>query len=220
MEITYIGHSSFKIKSKNITLVTDPYDPTMLGIKFPKVAADIVTISHDHPDHNKADLVSMGVTETKKILNGPGEYEIGGISIIGLPTFHDNKKGELRGKNIVYLFEVEDYRIVHLGDLGHKLADSEIEDLGHVDILMVPVGGHFTIGPSEAVEMVGALEPKIIIPMHYNDPVMNQETFSELARVETFLAAIGTTVETVDKLILKGPIIDEQKVVKLSPSHA
>lgn len=217
MEITYIAHSSFKIKSKNTVLVTDPYDPATTGIKFPKIASDIVTVSHDHPDHNMESLITEGVSTRKKVLVGPGEYEVAGISIRGFQTFHDDKKGEERGKNTIYLMEVEEYKVLHLGDLGHKIEQSMIEKLGTVDILMVPVGGVYTIGSADAVEMVHAIEPKIVIPMHYHLSSLKEETFGGLEKVEEFLNALSLPVEETDKLVLKGPLAEEQKVVKLKP---
>ena len=136
MDITFLGHSSFRLKGRTASLVCDPYDVKMVGLKYSAVEADIVTISHDHADHNQASQVS-GV---KKIISGPGEYEVMGISILGFPSFHDNKAGESRGKNTIYVFEVDGLRICHLGDLGHKLSQELVEDLGHIDILFIPVG--------------------------------------------------------------------------------
>lgn len=211
MEITYLGHSSFRFKTRGVTLVTDPFDSKMMGIKYPKVTADIVTISHDHDDHN----AESEVKNTRKVVKGPGEYEISGISIIGLPSYHDDKKGELRGKNTIYVFEIEDYRIAHLGDLGHPLSENEISALGDINILMVPVGGEYTIGPSQAVEIVQALEPNFVIPMHFGLPDLNQEAFGKLAPIEEFLKLMALTVEETDKLTLKGELGEEQKIVKL-----
>ncbi len=185
----------------------------MLGFKFPAVLADIVTLSHDHDDHNKADQVS----EVKKVVSGPGEYEISGVSIIGLPSFHDDKKGEERGKNTIYIFEMDDLRIVHFGDLGHKLPESVLEDLGTVDIMMVPVGGFYTIGAGEASELVASVEPGIVIPMHYLVPGMNLEVFGKLSKVDDFLKEVGLPVENSDKLsIKKEELSEEQKIVVLN----
>lgn len=214
MDIIYLGHSSFRVQSKVGSLVTDPFDPSMLGIKFPKVSADVITISHDHKDHNQSVLVD----DARKVISSPGEYEIGGISIIGIPSFHDDQKGELRGSNLIYVFEVDGYRIVHLGDLGYVLSDSEVSALGDVDILMIPVGGTYTIGPDEAESVVRKIEPSIIIPMHYGSEDLNQEDFSALVSVEEFTKKIGFPVETVNKLTLKDgqPLGEEQKIVLLT----
>ncbi len=210
MEITYLGHSSFRVKTKSASFVTDPYDPAVVGLKFPKLSADIVTISHDHADHNNAALVK----NVRKVIGGPGEYEILGISIIGIQTYHDKKNGAERGKNTVYVFEAEGLRLVHLGDLGHLLNESQIENIGTVDILMVPCGGGYTIGPSEAVQVVHDLEPKIIIPMHYKLPSLNMEVFEKLADLDLFLKELALPTEEAEKLTVKEMLQDEQKVVK------
>ena len=134
MDITYLGHSSFRIKTKTATIITDPFDPQMVGLKYSGVEGDIVTISHAHNDHNAEAKVS-GV---KKVFDGPGEYEVMGVSIIGYPSFHDGKGGSERGKNIIFVFEAEGLRIAHLGDLGHQLSDDLINEMGSIDILMIP----------------------------------------------------------------------------------
>jgi L-ascorbate metabolism protein UlaG (beta-lactamase superfamily) len=211
MDITFLGHSSFRLKGKTATVVTDPFDSETVGLKFPKVAADIVTVSHQHKDHNQVDLVK-GV---KRLVSGPGEYEIMGVSIIGIPTFHDEKKGAKRGKNTIYVYEMDGLRLVHLGDLGHKLREKILGKIGDIDILMVPVGGEYTIGPTEAVEVVRAIEPKIVIPMHYQMPGLNPTTFAKLSSTKPFLAEIGLLVEKADKLSVKKENIGEESRVIL-----
>jgi L-ascorbate metabolism protein UlaG (beta-lactamase superfamily) len=214
MDITYLGHSSFKIKTKNATIITDPFDPKMVGLKYSGVEGDIVTVSHSHRDHSAVEKVSG----FKKILEGPGEYEIMGVSIIGYPSFHDSKEGSERGKNTVYVFESDRLRLAHLGDLGHVLSDDLVNDMGSIDILMVPVGGQYTIGPKEAVEVVEKIDPYFIIPMHYQTPGLNPETFSALEPVETFLKEVGKPVENLPKFTIKhDDIIDNQssKVIVL-----
>lgn len=213
MEITFLGHSAFKIKGKTTSLVADPFDPNMVGLKFPKVDADIVTVSHHHNDHDN--VASVGAV--KKIVDGPGEYEIGGISIIGIASYHDASKGADRGANTIYSIEVEGLRVVHLGDLGHTLEETKIKEIGQTDILMIPVGGEFTIGPSQAVEVVHAINPTIILPMHYHVPGLKEENFSKLAPVDTFLSEIGIKVEKLPKLVVKEGSLtaEDQKVVLL-----
>lgn len=216
MDITFLGHSSFRLKGKTATVVTDPFDPEVVGLKFPKVAADIVTVSHQHEDHNQADLVK----DVKRLVSGPGEYEIMGVSIIGIPTFHDEKKGAKRGKNTIYVYEMDGLRLVHLGDLGHKLHEKILEKIGDIDILMVPVGGGYTIGPTEAVEVARAIEPKIVIPMHYQMPGLNPATFAKLSSTKPFLAEIGLLVEKIDKLSVKKENIgEESKVILLEKKN-
>lgn len=212
MDIIYLGHSSFKFKGKFASVVTDPFDPAMVGLKFSGVDADVVTVSHEHADHNKSDLVN-GV---KKIVSGPGEYEIMGVSIIGIPSYHDDKKGEERGKNTIYVFEMDGLRLCHLGDLGHDLTEKMLEEIGTINILMVPVGGEFTIDASKAVAVAQAIEANIVIPMHYQMPGMKEEISSKLFTEEAFLKEIGLLVERLPKLsIKKEDLQDEQKVVVL-----
>jgi L-ascorbate metabolism protein UlaG (beta-lactamase superfamily) len=212
MEISFLGHSSFRIKTKNATLVIDPFDPKMVGIKFPPIDADIVTVSHQHKDHNNTSLVK-GAT---KVIEGPGEYEIKDVSIMGFPTFHDKKEGEERGSNIIYVYEAEGLRLAHLGDLGHKLSEDLIEELGEIHILMIPVGGTVSLSAEEATEVVRSIEPNIIIPMHYQEEGLNQEEFAKLTTVEEFVKEIGVNHETLPKLIVKDVDIGEDsKVVVL-----
>lgn len=216
MDITFLGHSSFRLKGKTATVVTDPFDPEKVGFKFPRIAADIVTVSHQHEDHNQADLVKGA----KRLVSGPGEYEIMGVSMIGISSFHDEKKGAKRGKNTIYVYEMDGLRLAHLGDLGHKLNEKILEKIGDIDVLMVPVGGEYTIGPSEAVEVVRAIEPKIAVPMHYQMPGLNPATFAKLSSTEPFLAEIGLPVEKTDKLsVRKENLGEESKVILLEKKN-
>jgi len=167
MEVTWLGHSCFRIKGKEVTLVTDPFAES-LGYPPVKLSANIVTLSHAHPGHSYA----TGVEGSPKVLSRPGEYEVRGVFITGMSTFHDLEKGESRGKNIIYLMEMDDVRLCHLGDLGHLPSPRQIEDLGNVEVLFVPVGGISTIDAKMAAEVVRFLNPKIIIPMHYGNEVV------------------------------------------------
>jgi L-ascorbate metabolism protein UlaG (beta-lactamase superfamily) len=214
MEIVYLGHSSFKLSGKNTKLITDPFDSSMVGIKYPKVEADIVTISHHHNDHDKSEQVS----EVKKIVDGPGEYEIGGVSIIGISSFHDDKKGAERGKNTIYLIEMDGLKILHLGDLGHLLTDKEKSEIGNIDVMFVPVGGEYTIDAKTAFEIVKSISPKVVIPMHYKlDGAKEGGTSSKLSAVDEFLTISGLAVEKMPKLSIKPDTFpaDEIKVVVL-----
>ncbi len=213
MDITFLGHSSFRIKGKSASVVTDPFDSKSVGLSFPSVDADIVTISHDHDDHNKQELVK----NVRKVVAGPGEYEIMGISIIGTRTFHDNRKGKDRGVNTIYLMEIDGMHLVHLGDLGHELEQKMIEDLGDIDVLMVPVGGEYTINYTLAAKVVQTIEPKITIPMHYQVKGLNQNTFAKLTGVDDFTKEVGLPVERTDELSVKAfAQPEEQKVVILA----
>lgn len=187
MEIIHLGHSSFKIKGKSATVVTDPFESEMLGIKFPQTYADIITISHDHQDHNNI----AGVDGTPVVLSGPGEYEVKGVKILGISVFHDNSSGSERGKNTIYRINFEGITIVHCGDLGHKFSDLQVEMMDGANILLVPTGGFYTINAQVACEVVSQINPNIIIPMHYNSPNLNQENFGKLDGVDAFLKQMG-----------------------------
>lgn len=182
MEITWLGHSCFKIRGKQATIITDPFPPGM-GYSLGKAAANIVTVSHQHKDHN----YTPGIGGSPHIVSRPGEYEIAGVLIIGLATFHDANKGADRGKNTVFVLETEELSICHLGDLGQPLTDGQIEEIGKVDILMVPIGGNYTINATTAAAMVRQMEPKIVLPMHYKTPVFQ----GELEPVDNFLREFG-----------------------------
>lgn len=218
MDISYLGHSSFKmvvnsspggVKTK-VSIITDPFDPSMVGLKYPKQISDIVTISHDHSDHNASDNVS----EVKRIVSGPGEYEIMGVSIIGISSFHDKEKGASRGKNTIYVFEADGLRFAHLGDLGEMLSDNKVNEIGNVDIVMIPVGGDYTIGPKEASDLVGKIGVSFIIPMHYKVNGLGS-TFTSLVSVDDFLKEAGLTVEKMTKFSIKKEDISEEQNAKI-----
>ena len=184
MEITWFGYSCFRLKGKNTTVITDPCPPS-LGYILDKPSAGIVTLSHDHPDHNYLE----GVSGSPRVISRPGEYEIGGVLIIGLPAYHDDEKGIVYGKNNVFAIEVDDVNICHLGDIGHALSAKQIEELGTVDVMLVPVGGGTTINAGQAAALVRSIEPKIVIPMHYKTPGLTKE----LENVDKFLKEMGLT---------------------------
>lgn len=215
MDITYLGHSSFRIKGKNAVVVTDPYDIEKSGVKFPKhIAADIVTVSHGHPDHN----ATHQIEGNPYIIQGPGEYEVKGVGVIGTATFHDTEKGDKRGRNTVYRIEIDGVSIVHLGDLGHTLSSEEVDALDGVDVLMIPVGGVYTINPSEAVSVINEIEPSIVMPMHYKRSDMIGDVFKDMATLPAFLKEIGKEeVTPLPKLsITKDKIPEQMQVVVLS----
>ena len=178
MEITWFGHSCFLIKGKEQTIITDPCHPD-LGYRLGEPEADIATLSHFHPGHNYIE----GVADDPKQIRSPGEYEIGGTFVTGVASFHDDKKGELKGKNTIYVIEMDGITLCHLGDLGHPLDPHLVEELGDVDILFLPVGEMSTIPVDIAVEIVRQLEPPVVIPMHYKT-----EAFTgNLSLVDKFL---------------------------------
>lgn len=214
MDILPLGHSSFKLRGKQATLVTDPYDAGAVGLKFPKnTEADIVTVSHSHPDHSMV----AAVIGTPFVVNGPGEYEIKGISVIGIATFHDAEDGKARGKNTAYRIEIDGVRFAHLGDLGHQLSAQQIDILDGLDVLFVPVGGLYTIDAKLAATVVGQIDPKIVIPMHYQTPALKADLAEKLAPVSVFLKEMGKEgVTAVPKLtVTKDKLPAEMQVVVL-----
>ena len=181
MEITWLGHSCFLIRGKEKTIITDPCHPD-LGYRLGEPKADIVTMSHSHPGHSYIE----GVANAPRQIKIPGEYEIGGAFITGVASFHDNKKGEVRGKNTIYTIEIDDITLCHLGDLGHPLDSHLVEEIGDIGILFLPVGEISTIPIDTAMEIVRQLEPPIVIPMHYKTEVFN----GNLSPVDKFLDAM------------------------------
>lgn len=213
MDITWYGQSCFKIKGKNVSVVIDPYDPEVLGLKLPKeLEADIVLKTHDHPDHN-----NLSVVPGAKMFDGPGEYESKGAIITGVASYHDKSQGTERGANVIYHIMIDDLRIVHLGDLGQdNLTEAQIQEIDQTDILLIPVGSTYTINAKEASNIVSQLEPKIVIPMHYMLPGLK----FNLDPVENFLKEMGAegTVVEAKLSITKDKLPEETQVVLLSKS--
>jgi len=182
VDITWLGHSCFRIKGNQAVIITDPFPPD-LGYSLGKQTADIVTVSHQHPSHSYV----KGIGGEPRLIKGPGEYEISNVLVIGIATFHDSVKGQSRGKNTVYLMEIDGVAVCHLGDIGHVLNDEQVEEMGNVDVLLLPVGGVNTINAAMAAEVIRKLEPKAVIPMHYKTPALKRE----LDPVEDFLREMG-----------------------------
>lgn len=216
MQLKYLGHSSFLIKTKDAKVVTDPFDPKAVGMKFPKQEADVVTFSHQHPDHN----YGSGVSSEALVIDWPGESDKLGVRITGYPTFHDNDKGAQRGENIIFKIEAEEISILHCGDLGHTLTDELVDEIGDVDILLIPVGGHYTIDVADAVKVIHKIEPSIVIPMHYNHKDLDQKAHKDLTGLEEFVAKYGSAPsESLDVLTMKKEDMPEDtKLIVMSPS--
>jgi L-ascorbate metabolism protein UlaG (beta-lactamase superfamily) len=212
MEITWLGHSCFRLKGSQATVITDPYSPD-LGYKLGKPSARIVTVSHQHPGHSYI----QGVGGQPRVVKSPGEYEISGVLIMGIATFHDNESGKKRGKNTVYHMEIDEVSVCHLGDLGHVLSVEQVEEIDDVDVLLLPVGGVSTVGAPMAAEIVRQLEPKAVIPMHYKTPALKRE----LEPVDRFLKEIGAKeVNPQPKLsITKSNLPDTTQVFLLDYPH-
>ncbi len=217
MQIIWKGQSCFQItsarnKGEQTSVLIDPFSEET-GLRVPKFSADILLITHDHHDHNNVKAV-----EGKPFLiRGPGEYEIKNVFIQGIPAWHDDKEGKERGDNTIYIIEAEDLRLCHLGDLGQKeLTDEQLEAIGDVDILMVPVGGVYTISAKEALKIMSQVEPKITIPIHYQIPKLK----TKLDGLDKFLKALGIkSIDSQDKLSIKKKDIpqEEAKIVVLKP---
>ena len=212
MEIVWLGHSCFRIKGKETTLITDPF-PKNLGYSPVRVAADVVTVSHSHPGHSYVE----GVSGEPKVIRRPGEYEIGNILINGFITFHDDEHGNKLGKNIVYLMEIDQVMVCHLGDLGHILTPDQVGELSGVEVLLVPVGGKSTLDGAAAAQTVRLLEPRLVIPMHFKTPA----TTRDLEPVDRFLKEMGLhEAETVPSLkVTISSLPEETKVIVLDYQH-
>ncbi len=256
MQIFWKGQSCFQIitqtgKNNQVYLVTDPFNET-IGLRVPKLEADILLISHSHIDHNNKKAVSSPVPgQIPFLIEGPGEYEIKSVFIQGIhllgaakPSlagdetksqrpWHDEKEGKERGENTIYTIEAEDLKLCHLGDFGQKeLSDEQLEKIGDIDILMIPVGGVYTIDSKGAAKIISQIEPKIVIPMHYQIPERQRrvEMKRQLHRlpklkvklegIDKFLKAMGTkSTEPQNKLSIKKKDLSSEglKIVVLKP---
>jgi len=203
MNIQYYGHSCFKIVTKpggrnteNVTALIDPFDKN-IGLKPPQGKADIVFVSHtQHDDHNN----TKAIKSNPIIINTPGEFSVKGISVTGVDSFHDNQEGRERGKNTIFVLETEDIKICHLGDLGTELSPEQVEKIGEIDILLIPVGGKFTIDGKMATKITQKLEPSLVIPMHFKVPGLK----ISIADEKEFCSEMGgCPKEKVNKITLK-----------------
>jgi L-ascorbate metabolism protein UlaG (beta-lactamase superfamily) len=211
MKIQWLGHASFLLTSDSGTrIITDPYTPGAFGLDYAPIAAeaDVVTVSHEHADHNDV----AGVKGKPQIIRGAGAHEAKGIRFKGVATYHDESTGTQRGENTLFCFAVDGVNVCHLGDLGHALDDRAVAEAGPVDVLLVPVGGNFTIDAAVANRVCDRLRPKIVIPMHFqndrcpNFPVTGVDDFvalrSSVKRIDGSEVTVGkeelpSAVETV-----------------------
>ncbi len=211
MEITWYGHSCFRFGERGkATLVTDPFDES-IGYPVPKLKADVVTVSHDAPGHSSVDNIK-GV---QRIISGPGEYEIGGVFIVGA-ALH-NTEADPPKRNVGYTFDYDGLNVVHLGDLDHVPQQSTIEAMGNVDIALVPVGGGGGLNATQAAEVIGLLEPSIVIPMHYK----TEESTLDLETVDRFLKEMGVSrIQQEETLkVSKGSLPEQTQIVVLRCSR-
>jgi L-ascorbate metabolism protein UlaG (beta-lactamase superfamily) len=227
MEITWFGHSCFRLRDRDATVVTDPFDKS-LGYPLPRVRADIVTVSHDHPHHNYPNAVKGEF----KIVNNPGEYEIKSVFITGIATYPSQRRRKNAGggdnrRNIILVFQFDGLTVCHLGDLAQVPTQTQVEALSNVDVLMVPVGGGMSLNAVQAAEVISLIEPYIVIPMHYVVPVRGKTSVSspprsravKLDKVDKFLKEMGVPrVEPVDVLkVTSSSLPQETQVVVLNP---
>ncbi len=213
MEITWYGHSCFRITERGMaSVVTDPFDHTVAGYSELQLRADIVTVSHAAPGHNNLKAVKGAKWE----ITGPGEYEIGSVFLTGVPTGKTDKDGN--GLNMVFVFDYEGVTVAHLGDLIAVPSRKEVDAFGNVDVLLVPVGGGAGLSAAKAAEVVNLIEPGIVIPMHYSTPASKLQ----LSGLTPFLKqmGLGENIETLESLkVTKRDIPEETRVVALSYQH-
>ena len=212
MEITWYGHSCFRLTERNYaTVVTDPFDNKAIGYEALKLKSDIVTVSHDAPGHGNADAVKG----TSHVIDGAGEFEIGGVFITGVATDGGSKKKNKEGgaSNTIYVFDYDGITVAHLGDLKHAPTQSEIELLGTVNVALVPVGGGNGLNAAKAAEVISMLEPNLVIPMHYSTPA----TKLSLDALNKFLKEMGLSkVDAQPSLkVTRSSLPDETHVIVL-----
>jgi L-ascorbate metabolism protein UlaG (beta-lactamase superfamily) len=209
LDVTWLGHGCFRLRGRGAAVVTDPYPPS-IGLKLQRLDANLVTVSHEHENHNYTQVVRDAYE-----IRGPGEYEVAGVSVIGVPSYHDSEKGAREGRNTIYLIEIDDVRVCHLGDLGTVLDDAEAEAISAPDVLLVPIGGRTVINAAQAAQIVRQLEPRFVVPMHYAIPGLKLE----LDSVDRFLKEMAVAAaEPQPKLSVQASSGEfETKVVVLEP---
>lgn len=195
MEISYLGHSCFKLVGKKISVLIDPFSPEKIGLKLSKQDADVVTVSHGHRDHDYVEIMK----DNYLLLNSPGEYEVKDSEIMGIESFHDEEKGEIRGHNTIFTFDIDGVKVAHLGDLGTELTSEQLDKMDGVDVLLIPVGGFYTIDPKTAIKVISQVEPKIVIPMHYKDGISLSDV-DKMSTLEDFLKEMSVEPVKQDKL--------------------
>ena len=216
MTISWLGQACVVLKSDSATLVIDPYSPQRVGIPLPSLEAQVLLISHQHEDHNNTN----GVKGKPFIINEPGEYDVSGFSIRAIPSFHDEEQGKTRGENLIFLLNAGGFHLAHFGDFGQSvLTPEQLDVLGEIDVAFLPVGGFFTIDGQKAAKIVGQLEPKVVIPMHYQIPGL---AVSELAGPEGFFDALGKKPDRVlDSWNIKANDLPQEgtALIQLNPMH-
>jgi L-ascorbate metabolism protein UlaG (beta-lactamase superfamily) len=215
-ELTWLGHACFRLRGRDVAIVLDPVG-RHLGYDISRVRADIVTISHDHPGHNNSEAIKGVLTR----IDGPGEYEIKDVFITGIRTYHDNARGAQLGHNTVFVVYLEEMTFCHLGDLGHTLTSDQLDQIGNIDVLMVPVGGQ-SLPVATAVEVISQIEPGIVVPMHYASGNAAGAPPPGLETLEKFSREMGLHEPTVrDRLVVRrADIPEDTQVVVLTDRGA
>ena len=212
MKVKYLGHACFLITSDSgIRIITDPYKTTE-NLTYGEIreSADIISVSHDHSDHNNA----AAVRGDPEVVRGSAKFK--GIEFKGIPSYHDDVQGGKRGSNTIFCFEVDGIRVCHLGDLGHRLSDNQVAELGKVDILLIPVGGFYTIDAEVASQVCHQIKPKVIIPMHFR----TAKSFPVLAGVEDFLRGKAgvSWLDTSEMEFREGQLPEATQIIVLKPA--
>ena len=210
MELTWLGHACFRLRGRDLTVLTDPFD-SKLGLTLGKVSADVVTVSHDEPNHNAVGAVAGA----PRVVAGPGEYELAGVMITGVATPRPPDQSRDVPRNTAYLLELDDVTVCHLGDLAAPLGSDQVAVVKDADVLLVPVGGHCTIDGAQAAEIVAQVEPKLVVPMHF----LTQGMRLELDPVDRFCREIGAAELTPQPRlnITRSSLPDQLTVVLLEP---
>ena len=207
MEITWYGRACFRLRGRDATAITDPCPPST-GFVAGKHDVELLTLSHDHPDHSYTRSITSRMTLTR-----PGEYEVRDLLVTGVRSFHDGSGGAERGSNTIFNIEVDGVHICHLGDLGHLLTEEQLTEIGHVDVLLVPVGGRYTITPTEAAEVVTQVGAKLVIPMHF----ATDGASTDLNGPDEFLRemAVAEATRQPKAVVTHSSLPDEMQVVVL-----
>lgn len=207
MKITWLGHACYHLTaSSGSTLLTDPFDRAV-GYPLPSKAADVVTVSHNHHDHNAVDMLPPGFSK----IDSAGSHFCNGWRVDSFAAYHDDRQGELRGRNLIHLIQADGLRIAHLGDLGHQLSPAILQELENVDVLLIPVGGVYTLDGEGAAQLVKKINPRLTIPMHYKTPYLTFELSDEtpfLSHFDKWEKASGNRIDvTKDNLDQFPPVL-------------
>jgi len=212
MELTWLGHPTFiLVTSTGLTALLDPMGASVGYPLTVVTSVDLVTVSHEHSDHNNVGLAAGNPLVLRGLAAGDWakiDQTVKGVRVRTVSAYHDASQGSQRGKTAIFVFELEGLRLAHLGDLGHTLTADQVKAIAPVDILLIPVGGTFTLDGRGAAEVVGQLNPRVVIPMHYKTPALGASLAGQLAPVDAFIAALGASAK----------VMEAGHTISLSPS--